>query len=401
MIFEKIVYISIILLFLSYFIYRYVKYTNKYALVNIGFEVIALTLLVLVYFNNHIISNYLQAIIFVFGYIIPLITLISVRYNINYIYEFKYMIANVLYLTNQKNQALELYKNIGTKYKKYKVYKKIATLCLQNNLIEEALYNIYKAQEIKSNKYKDHYKIAYIKVILDEYEEAQTILNNIIKDKPKYKPALNLLAYIYLKCNRDDDKALKIYFDIIKYDNKDSNTYYNIGAIYFKEKQYKKANNFLDLAIKYDSKMYSAYYLKGYVHFICNEYELAQKYLQIATQDKQLNADAYYMLARLYMKENEKGKATNCLNMAISNNEMLASKMQEEEIFKPISKLVESVDQINSANDNNLKNVTDYNYEYIKKFDVININEYIMFEENKIDNKKNENNKRSNRKKSK
>ena len=93
MFFERIVYVAIILMFLSYYIYRYVRYTNKHALANIALQVIALTLLALVYSNNQIINGHLQAMVFVCGYVIPLITLISIKYRINYINEFKYIIA--------------------------------------------------------------------------------------------------------------------------------------------------------------------------------------------------------------------------------------------------------------------------------------------------------------------
>lgn len=383
MIFEKIIYVSIILLFLAYYIYRYVKYSNKYALVNIALQIIALTLLTLIYTNNQSISEYMQLVVFICGYVIPLITILSLRFNINYLYECKITLANTYVALNKKDKAKDLYERILEKYKKYEVYKSLGDICLEDEEWKCSLENLSKAVEFKPKDYLTCYKIAFIQYKLSNYDESITILNNVLKVKPKYQIASNLLAYILTFNKNEYNEALKIYFGLLEIYKNNAKIYYNIGATYIKENQSKNAKKFLELAIKYNNKLYNAYYLLGYVHLLNKEYQLAEQNLLIATKGVDTYSKSYYLLARLYMLEKEKGKATNCLNLAIERDDSFVLKIQKENIFQPIIDLVNGVDKIEKiANGRYMNSINNNIPEYISKFEEINVDDYIAFTEN-------------------
>ena len=381
MIFEQIVYISGICMFLAYYIYRYVKYFNKYAILNIALQIVALTLLCLIYSNNQSMNIYIQAMIFVFGYVVPAITLLSIKFKINYIQEFKIIWADILAECKKYDKAISVYENVKEKYEKYIVYEKLGEIYLKNGNLKLALENLSNAVSVNPKRYNIYYKIAYIQFKLKNYDEAITILNNNLEYKPNKLSVQNMLAYMWSFNKNEYKKALDIYFEIIERNAKSAKTYYNIGATYIKEKQNKNAKKFLESAIQYDKKLYNAYYLLGYIHIQSKEYEEAEKCLQISTNGKDTYAKAYYMLARLYILQNEKGKATNCLNLAISKDDSFAKKMQEDEVFDSVRELASGVDKIEKIATGKVANKENGKEEkYFAQFEEINVDEYTSFE---------------------
>ncbi len=383
MIFEKFVYVSIILLFLSYYVYRYVKNSSKIALLNIAMQVVAITMLVLIYKNQEDINKIMQATVFVLGYIIPITTFFAMKFNINIIKETKIVIGNILSFCNHNDKAKKLYDNMVKEYPKYRVYKKLGEICLKQNDLDNSLEYLQKAITIKPNSYKLYCKIAYIEYSLKKYDEAITILKNVLNIKSNYMPACNLLANILTFKKNQYNEALKMYFDLSQKDKTNSKIYYNIGAIYIKEKQNKNAKKFLEQAIKYDNRLYNAHYLLGYIHLSSKEYDVAQQHLLIAIKGSHTYARAYYMLARLYMLQNEKGKATNCLNLAIARDDSLLDNMHNEELFSSIKDLANGVDKIEKLANENQKmdknNIID-----ITMFDEFNVDQYVLFEQEDI-----------------
>ena len=59
--------------------------------------------------------------IFVFGYVVPAITLLSIKFKINYIQEFKIIWADVLAECKKYDKAISVYENVKEKYENVKL----------------------------------------------------------------------------------------------------------------------------------------------------------------------------------------------------------------------------------------------------------------------------------------
>lgn len=383
MFFEKIICISIILLLLSYYIYRYAKHSSKIAILNIALEVIAFTILILIYVNANDASVLLQSLVFVIGYVIPVIGVVAYKFNINYILECKIVFANILVLLNKKENAKIMYGSLANIYPKYRVYKALGDLCLNTNQLKKALECFEKAVLIKPRDLELYYKIAYIQYVQNNYDEAITILNNILKLNPSYMLAVNLLVNILIFKKDEYKKALKIYFDLLENDSSNANICYNIAAIYVKENQNKNAKKFLEQAIKYDKKLYDAHYLLGYIHFKSKEYDLAIQDLLIAVKGNDTYAKSYYLLAKVYALQNEKGKATNCLNLAIEKEEKFLNLMHSDNVFNQVKELADGLDKIEKLANENISSKQKDEFD-INEFELMNVDDYTIYEKQEV-----------------
>ena len=224
----------------------------------------------------------------------------------------------------------------------------ISQIALANILEENGLYKEANRHYAQINKDSGSYFIAQLKMIenlntLQDYKTAEKLLRNLLKEYPENTQLLNNLADIERETNQTEE-AIKLYKQALATQKQpDVNSwpiYYALGASYYKNNQFKQAEEALNKALELSNRnpnvlnylgymylmsdkntdaavqmileAYKQYYYEGHiidsmgwVHFRLGKYNDAIAYLEEAADMNPANAvicdhlgDAYWFAGR-------------------------------------------------------------------------------------------------------
>jgi tetratricopeptide (TPR) repeat protein len=154
------------------------------------------------------------------------------------------------------SESAEVYYNIGyikTLQEKYseavEAFKMATAIDRMHAKAYKALGEIYSrmGQNEMAEKYLQ--KAADIYLSSQKDQEAEDVLNEVIKIKPDTQNAYNSLGVLYRK-KGDNEKALIFYKKALKVQPDGAHVYYNIGKLYLYLKDFEKAKHYIKRAVE-------------------------------------------------------------------------------------------------------------------------------------------------------
>lgn len=173
--------------------------------------------------------------------------------------------ASILVDLGRVDEGVELIQNLIDKkpvnvapsimYDDYINYLFISRLYSQSNRNEDAIKVANKVIEISTSK--DRKQIAQLNLAsalqtAENYDEAERVLQNIIKESPDNHIALNNLGYLFLESGKKYNEALKLIEKAVEIDPRNPSYLDSLGWAYYKLGNYKKAEEYLIKAVRFD-----------------------------------------------------------------------------------------------------------------------------------------------------
>lgn len=267
--------------------------------------------------------------------IIPLVVIILEKNGKNFSEILNVGIARVYMLGGNNKLAKQKLVNLVTKYpESYNGHKLLAKIYEKEGGMRKAIDEYVFAIDINKKDYGSYFRIAELLKDLDKKDEAIEMLNNLVKNKPDYYEASNLLGD--LLCSEERFKeAASVYADALKYRPNDYELYYSLGIVYTRLNDFQTAKEYYEKAAEINHLLYNAYYSLGQIALIQKDLEAAERYFTESLYDE-VEGKSYYQLARIYIIKGEKDKAITFINKAIELEPELLNKAIKEKIFEPI-----------------------------------------------------------------
>ena len=247
-------------------------------------------------------STAITIIEYIFSIIIPLIVIfVELKgYNISEIISVS--VAKMLMKLGDSKLAKDILLNLVEKYDSYKGHLLLAKIYEKDGGMRKAIDEYVTAIDINKQDYDSYYRIAELLNELDRKDEAITMLNTLLKNKPDYYNASVLLGE--LLCNEERFKeAVNVYMDALVYRPTDYDLYYSLGIAYTRLNDFPSAKECYEKAAEINHKFYLAY---------------------------------YYQLAKICVVRKEKDKAINFANKAIELDDTYLDIILNDDVFEPI-----------------------------------------------------------------
>ena len=265
--------------------------------------------------------------------------------KINMIERIYIFFIKVLLMTNQWNEAKKKLIYITKKYpESYIAHKWLAEIYEKEGKIRKAIEEYVKAIDIEKKDYDSYYKISELLNGLDKKDEAINMLESLIKIKPDYTKAADLLGNLLIEKDRFKE-AISVYTDALKYNPDNYELYYGLGIAYTRINDFQNAKIAYEKAANINHLKYKVSYTLGQIFLIYNDINNAEKYFMEALYGEEVEAAAYYELAKIHMIKKNKEKALVFLEKAIEIDETYLKKLDQDLIFIPIRAYIKKVEQ--------------------------------------------------------
>jgi len=156
-------------------------------------------------------------------------------------------------------------------------------------------------------------QLADINIELNKFEDAIVYLSKLLELKPNYARGYNQIGICYFNLGRLDQaeknliNALKLDFNLIE-------THFNLGLLYQKRKQHKKAlSHFKEIVLR-DPEDYMAYYRMAKSALAISMNKEAEEFLKESIRLKPDFLDASADLSTLYIKQGKLNSAEKVLS---------------------------------------------------------------------------------------
>jgi len=275
------------------------------------------------------IIEYLLAIV------IPIAVLIAEKKDFKYSELFSIVKAKFYILTGKNELARKALIDLVSKYpNSYMGRKALAKIYEEQKDYENAVIEYYRAADIKKEDFNSHYKVAELFIKVKKYNEAENALNGLLKEKPDFYDASNLLGDLLYEQKRFKE-AIGVYMEALRYYPDDYYLYYSLGMIYVGLNDFQNANMCYSKAAELNSRLYNAYYTLGQLSMIANDLDEAERYFTESLYEE-TEPDSYYELARIYMLKGDKEKAITFVQKTIELNIKFLDIAKKEPLFIPI-----------------------------------------------------------------
>lgn len=244
--------------------------------------------------------------------------------------------AKFLVLVGDNKAAKTVLLNLMEKYPDtYKGHILLAQIYEKEGGNRKAIDEYVRAVEANKRDYDSFYRIAELLKDLDRKDEAITMLESLLQNKPEYYKASTLLGDLLYEQERFKE-AVTVYQDALRYNPADFELYYSLGMVYTRLNDFASAKECYEKAAEINHRLYNSKYNLGQIALIEKDLEAAEKYFAECLMSEELEAKAYYQLAKIYMIKGEKDKAILFANKAIEMDESYLKIISKENIFEPI-----------------------------------------------------------------
>lgn len=248
--------------------------------------------------------------------------------------------AKILMMINKQEQAKQVLLKVVEKYpKSYLAHKMLAQWYEKDNQISTAIEEYVRAVEVNLKDYTSYFKVAKLLKQIDKIDESETMLKDLLKKKPDFYEASELLGDIYYDKEMFKE-VISIYLEAQKYNPAKYEIYYNLGMAYTRLNDFQRANEYYAKAAEINSLLYNGIFNMGQIAMIMTELEEAEKYFQECLQGEDVEAGSYFYLAQIAMIKGNKEKALDYINLAIELDIEIYKKVQEQNLFIPIMKQI-------------------------------------------------------------
>ena len=282
--------------------------------------------------------NWLFMIIkYIVAMLIPIAIIILEKYNIP-LTELIDITKAIIYLKLGDNKkAKQALIHLITKYpENYQGHKRLAKIYEQEGGMRKAIDEYVQAIDINKRDYDSYYKIAELLNNLDKQDEAAEMLSNLLKKKPDYEKATQLLGDILIQKEMYKE-AVNIYQEALRYNPLSYDIHYNLGIVYTMLNDFESAKICYEQAAEINSLLYNAKYSLAEIALIYKEIDEAEKYFMQVIEDEELAPEGYYELAKIELIKGNKDTAIQYANTAIdANAKKIVPKIKKDPIFIPI-----------------------------------------------------------------
>ena len=316
---------------------RFIKKNDTSYVYVLGLEFLGIVInFIELIFNVHL-NLFFRILIYILSIIIPLIILvIEIKNRIDFPEILNIIFAKIALNAGNTEKAKEfLFKLINKYPESYIGHKTLAEVYEKEEKYTVAIDEYIRATEINNKDINLNYNIARLLNKDERAEEAIVMLQDILKKKPEYYEATNLLGEI-LYSNERYKEAINVYMNALRYNPGNYDLYYNIGMVCTMLNDFQRAKEFYQKAAEINSLLYNAKLSMGQISLIAGDLEEAEKYFKESVKGEDVEAGSYYYLSQIAILKGDKEKATNYMNIAIELDPNIYNKVQRENVFTPI-----------------------------------------------------------------
>lgn len=343
-------------------------------------------------------TNFIWRIImYVLAVVIPILILVLEHRGHNFSENMSKAKAKFYLFLKDNKDAKDALIKLVTKYpESYIGHKMLAEIYEKEGGMRKAIDEYVKAIDCQKKDYDSYYKVAFLLNDLGQQEESVTMLENLLKKKPDYCNASNLLGEIL--CEQEKFKeAINVYMEALRYHPEEYDLYYNLGIAYTRLNDFQNAKICYEKAANLNHDLYAAKYNLGQIALIYRDMEAAERYFTECLYEESLEPRAYFELSKIYMLKGEKEKAITFVNKAIELDISFKKKAYEEPILIPIKAyiVVPKEEEVKAQTKRTLSKKLKRNIEYLEKtyYVVENLNLKELGRETKLRQMKRENEK--------
>lgn len=333
---EKIIFnvIAFFLFVIIFFKMIYKNDTNYLALIAIQATGIAINFFEII--TGAYEEVYLKILMYVLSVAIPLVVLLFERKGNNFSELISIFRAKCYIAIKDNKDAKDILIKLVSKYEKsYQGHKLLAHIYEKEGGMRKAIDEYVKAIDLNKRDYDSYYKVAELLTDLRKTQESQTMLENLLKIKPDYFEASNLLGELLIRDGKSKE-AILVYTDALRYRPNDYDLYYSLGIAYTSLNDFANAKLCYEKAAEINHELYGVRYNLGQISLLYRDIDKAEEYFTECLYSDELEPKAYFELAKIYMLKQEKDKAITFVNKAIELDRGLKIKVDEEPLFIPI-----------------------------------------------------------------
>ena len=177
---------------------------------------------------------------------------------------------------------------------------------------------------------KDLYERAVKAYSNQQFDQAISLYQQMIKAVPTFAPAYNGLALANEASSGDEDKTIEYLKTAISYDPKLTQAYDNLGRIYYGRQDMDQAQEYFEKALKLDPNLASAQLSLAWINLLVRSKPMtALKYFNkvlIVSQDPKI----YYGMGSAYFASNQRTEAMEMITKLHElGEEDLASRLED------------------------------------------------------------------------
>lgn len=287
-------------------------------------------------FSIHL-NLFFRILIYILSIVIPvIILLIEYKMKTSFPEMLNVFLAKIALHFGNTEQAKKYLLKLISKYpESYIGHKTLAEVYEKEDNYSVAVDEYIRANELRKEDLKIDLKIASLLNKDRRDEEAIEILQDVLKKKPEYYEATNLLGEI-LYTNERYKEAINVYMNALRYNPGNYDLYYNLGMVYTMNNDFQRAKEFYQKAAEINSMLYNAKLSIGQIALIAGDLDEAENYFKESLKGEDVEAGSYYYLSQVAMLKGEKEKATNYMNIAVELDPKIYNRAQKENVFTPI-----------------------------------------------------------------
>lgn len=311
-----------------------------------------------------------KVIEYIFSIILPIIILFLERKKIIKFPEIIALIMNKYYIAikdDEKNKKM-LLKLINKDQNSILAHKLLAKAYEREEKVEFAIDEYLRVLDLNNEDSKIYFKLSSLYESINKDEDAITILNNLLYQKPDCYKASIMLGDILYKTEQFK-KAIEVYTDALKYNVNDYDLYYNLGMVYIRLNDFSNAEICYKKAAEINTKLYNGYYMLGKLSLMSNDIGEAEKYFIESLSGEEVEANSYFELAKIYMLKNEREKSVTFLQKAIELDVKYVNLAKKEPIFIPIKQYIKAPENIEYVENTTRKTLSKKESDLIEKLD--------------------------------
>ena len=335
--FEKIIFNVLALALFTITFLKLIKKNDTSYIYVLAIEFIGLTINFIELFFAVRLNIFFKILIYVFSIIIPGIIIWIEKYKkIDFPELFTVTLAKVLTKFGKQEQAKTIISNFLNKNpNSYIAHKWLAEYYEEKENYESAISEYMRVTDIKRNDFVSTYKLCSVLNKNKQNQEAIKLLEEILKQKPEYENASNLLGEIFFE-EELYKEAVSVYMSALRYNPGSYDLYYSLGMAYTMINDFQRAKEFYEKAAQINSLAYNAKLNLGQIALIYGDLEEAEKYFMQSCKQEDLESGSYYYLAQIALLKGDNDKATNYMNVAIQLDPKIYKQVQKDPLFNPI-----------------------------------------------------------------
>lgn len=335
---EKIIFNLLAFAIFIFVFGRFIKKNDTSYVYILGLEFIGIVVNFIELLSNITLNVFFKVLIWILSVIIPgIMLLIEYKSKVDFPEIFNILLAKIALASGNTEKAKDyLFKLINKYPESFMGHKTLAEVYEKEEQYSVAVDEYIRATELNHNKdIKLNYNIAKLLNKSDRQEEAITVLQDILKRKPEYYEATNLLGEV-LCANERYKEAINVYMNALRYNPGNYDLYYNLGIAYTMANDFQRAKEFYEKAAEINSLLYNAKLSIGQIALIAGDLDEAEQFFKESLKGEDVEAGSYYYLSQVAILKGEKEKATNYMNIAVELDPKIYNKAQKETVFTPI-----------------------------------------------------------------